>query len=88
MSTPPMERTGWQSVRTILEALILAALVWCGRTLILTGESMARMSVQLETLTAQMQGMPELGTRVTKLELRVEQHGADIQELRRLRDVR
>ena len=85
---PPMEKTGWQSVRTILEALILAALMWCGNSLITTGQRMAVMSNQMESISKQMAGMPELGTRVTKLELRVEQHSADIQELRRLRDVR
>lgn len=88
MNAPLLEKSGWQSVRTILEALILAALMWCGNSLISTGKTMAVLSDRMESMSKQMQGVPELGTRVTKLELRVEQHQSDIQELRQLRAVK
>lgn len=83
-----MEKHGWQSVRTILEGLILGALIWCGTQLIQTGKQIAVMTNQLEGMTRQLSGVPELGTRVAKLELQTEQNRQDIQELRRLRDLK
>lgn len=43
---------------------------------------------QLQNIQVQLSGVPELSTRVTRLELQTEQNKVDIQELRQLKGVR
>lgn len=43
---------------------------------------------QLSTISAQIAGVPALGTQVAELKVRVDQHDQDIRELKQLREVK
>lgn len=81
-------RPMWQSFRTLLEALILAALLWSAKTQIALGQQVAVMTSQLSTMNQSLAGVPELGTRVTKLEIVSDQSRQDIRELKQVRSLR
>jgi uncharacterized protein involved in exopolysaccharide biosynthesis len=62
------EARNWQSVRTILEAAILAALVWAANALTDTQKQIAVLQVNIANLQTQLAGVPQLEQRVTRLE--------------------
>jgi hypothetical protein len=69
-----------QSVRTILELLILAAVCWVGSTMLETQKQVAMVQVDVANIRQQLQlaDVPSLQQRVTRVEARL-----DAQENRR-----
>lgn len=63
----------WQSVRTVLEAAILAALLWAASALTETQRQIAVLQTNIANLQTQLAGVPQLEQRVTRLEAIAEQ---------------
>ena len=66
MSEP--SQRNWQSVRTILDGLILAGVIWLATSIQDQSRAIVRMQVQIETVQATLIDVSSLSTRVTKLE--------------------
>lgn len=60
---------GWNSVRTILEGLILAGILWMAQSMQQQATAMAKLQVQVDQLMVSVAGFPDLSTRVTRLEV-------------------
>lgn len=56
-------------VRTVLQGLILAGILWVGSSLTSQNTAIAKLQVQIEQLQLTMAGLPDLSTRVTRLEV-------------------
>lgn len=68
MNTPADGQRNWQSVRTVIEALILAALLWSAKALTETQTQIAVLQVDIANLRAQLAPVAGLDQRVTRLE--------------------
>lgn len=86
---------GWQSVRTILEALILAGILWLVRSTSAQSEAIVRLQTQLEgmqhdngALAQQLAAMPAMAREVDKLGLRADDHERRLSELEQVRKLR
>ncbi|TPG08330.1 hypothetical protein EAH88_11915 [Rhodanobacter glycinis] len=55
-------------VRTVLQGLILAGVLWVGTSLSSQNTAITKLQVQIEQLQMSIAGMPDLSSRVTKLE--------------------
>ncbi len=71
----------WQSVRTVLEGLILAGIIWLVRSTSIQSESIVRLQTQLESmqrdnsaLSAQLAQVPVIARQVDKMQLEVDGH--------------
>jgi hypothetical protein len=56
------------TLRTVLQGLILAGVLWVGSSLSSQNTAIAKLQVQIEQLQLSISGMPDLSSRVTKLE--------------------
>lgn len=72
----------WQSVRTLLEALILAALLWSAKTQVALLTQIAVLQDNVILLRSQLSDVGGLSTRVTRLEMQVESNRQAIADLR------
>jgi len=68
MAAQLSESRNWQSVRTVLEALILAALLWASKSLTETQTQLAVLQVDIANLRTQLAPLASLNERVTRLE--------------------
>lgn len=55
-------------VRTILQGLILAGILWLASSINAQNTAITRLQVQVEAVQASLSGIPDLNVRVTKLE--------------------
>lgn len=55
-------------MRMILQGLILAGVLWLAASISTQNSSIVKLQTQMETLQASLAGIPDLNTRVTKLE--------------------
>lgn len=58
----------WQSVRTVLEGMILLALVWSAKTLTDTQTQLAVLQVDIANLRTQLVPLATMDQRLTRLE--------------------
>lgn len=72
-----------QSLRTVLEMLILAALLWSGKTQMTLTTQIAVLQNNVNSLHSQLTDVPSLTVRMATLEMRVLQAERDLEELRR-----
>jgi len=61
----------WQSVRTVLEGLILAGIVWMASSMQQQIVSIAKLQEQMSQMSATLANIPDLTTRVTKVEMQL-----------------
>lgn len=55
-------------VRTILQGLILAGILWLASSINQQNTAITRLQVQIEGVQSSLAGIPDLSTRVTKME--------------------
>lgn len=55
-------------VRTILQGLILAGILWLANSINAQNTAITRLQVQVESVQASLSGIPDLNVRVTKIE--------------------
>lgn len=79
----------WLSARTIMEGLILAALLWMGSTSLDTQVKLGVLISQMETLKSQAAGqqpaIDSLNTRVTTNEIEIRNLKSSVEEVRAVR---
>lgn len=68
-----------ESVRTIIQGLILAGVLWVGGSIKSQSESIVELRTQVKTLQATLINVPDLTIRVTRLE-------SDVKDLARRQD--
>lgn len=68
MSNDVQNKDFGSSVRMILQGLILAGILWVGSSLNSQNVSIAKLQVQVDAVQALLSGIPDLNSRVTKLE--------------------
>lgn len=78
----------WQSLRTVLEAVIVALLLWTGRSLVTLQTQIAVVQADIQGLRGQLSDVPRLTSTVAELKVQVERDRADIAELRAVRNLR
>ncbi len=78
MSDLDVQQRNWQSVRTVLEALILAALLWSAKSQVALQTQIAVLQDNVLSLRAQLADVPGLTIRVTRLEVRQDQIERDL----------
>lgn len=88
MSDPRPDVRNWQSVRTVLEALILAALLWSAKVQMTVLTQMAVLQDNVISIRAQLADVPGLNQRTTTLEVKVAQAQQDITEMRQMRGLK
>jgi hypothetical protein len=71
----------WQSVRTVIELLILAGVLWLARSASEQGIQLAGVTVQIATLSGQMANVPGLTLEVAKDRVRLDEHERRINEI-------
>lgn len=76
--TDTQQQRNWQSVRTVLEGLILAVLVWTGSSLVGVKSQLAVLQVQVATIQTQLADLPAMRSRVDTLEVRVARNEQDL----------
>lgn len=76
------------SLLSIMEAVIIAGLIAMGTLIFQTREAVVRLTVQMETLQSQLANVPELSTRVSRAEVRIERIEKDVAELRDMRGLK
>ena len=70
-----------QSVRTIIELLILAGVIWLGSSANEQGKQLARMTEKLENVSAGVASVPVLTQRVAEDKVRLDEHERRINEI-------
>lgn len=55
-------------VRTVMQGLILAGILWLATSINQQNTAITRLQVQIEGVQASLAGIPDLSTRVTKME--------------------
>ena len=68
MSEQEMSVRNWNSVRTVIEALILAALLWSAKALTETQTQIAVLQTDIANLRVQLVPLAKMDQRVTRLE--------------------
>jgi hypothetical protein len=71
----------WQSIRTIIELLILAGVLWLANSANEQGKQLAGVTVQIATLSGQMANVPGLTLEVAKDRVRLDEHERRINEI-------
>lgn len=64
----PNQRIG-QSVRTVLDGLILAGVLWLASSIQSQSASIVKLQVQVQAVQMTLMDVPSIGTRVTRLEV-------------------
>jgi hypothetical protein len=81
----------WQSVRTVLEGLILAGICWLIRSTGMQGEAIIKLQTQFESQqqanASLISAMPSLARQVDKIQLQVDSHERRVSDLEQLRRV-
>lgn len=75
------EARNWQSVRVVIEGLILAALLWTAKVQVTLLTQVAVMQADVTALRAQLADVPTLSTRMSRLEVKVENNERAIERL-------
>lgn len=82
----------WQSVRTLLEALILVGVIWLGssaqeqaKATVQTQTQMSAMRDEIRDLRDQLNGVPQIARGMAKIEVRMDEHERRINELEQVR---
>lgn len=73
------------SLISIMEAVIIAGLVAMGTLIFQTREAVVKLTVQMEILQSQLADVPELTTRMSRAEVRIERLEKDVDEVRDMR---
>lgn len=68
----------WQSIRTVMEGLILAVLVWTGSSLVAVKSQLAVLQVQVATIQTQLADLPAMRSKIDTLEVRVARNERDL----------
>lgn len=76
------------SLISIMEAVIIAGMIATGTLIFQTREAVVKLTLQMEMLQSQLAGVPELSTRVSRAEVRVEHLEKEVKELRDMRGLR
>lgn len=74
-----------QMVRGILEAIIVATLLWTGTSLIALREQNAAMQVQLSTIQSQLIDVPSMKLKLAEHQIEINRMKEDIKETRSVR---
>lgn len=77
-----------QKVRGVLEAVIVAALLWTGSSLIALREQNAVMHAQLTMIQTQLLDVPSMKLQLTKHEIEIERLKEDVKETRSVKGLR
>lgn len=78
----------WQSVRTVLEAIIVALLLWSGRSMVTLQTQIAVVQSDISVLRGQLADVPQMSTRLSRLEVQVENDRQRLNELQQLRGLK
>lgn len=70
-----------RSIRTILELLILAGIMWLANSANEQGKQLAGVTVQIATLSGQMTNVPGLTLSVAQDKVRLDEHERRINEI-------
>lgn len=71
----------WQSIRTVIELLILAGVLWLANSANEQGKQLAGVTVQIATLSGQMANVPALTLNVAQDKVRLDEHERRINEI-------
>jgi hypothetical protein len=78
----------WQSIRTILEALILGGVVWLGNSAIEQGKNTVELQAKLTAMTDELRGLstqlsdiPAISRSMAKIEVKLDEHERRISRL-------
>jgi len=71
----------WQSVRTVIELLILAGVLWLANSANEQGKQLVGINVQIATLSGQMANVPALTLNVAQDKVRLDEHERRINEI-------
>jgi hypothetical protein len=78
----------WQSVRTILEGLILVGVLWLGNSAVDQGKTAVELQAKLVALTDELRGLsaqlsdiPALSRSMAKIEVKLDEHDRRISRL-------
>lgn len=77
-----------QKVRGILEAVIVAALLWTGSSLIALREQNAVMHAQLTMIQTQLLDVPSMKLQLTRHDIEIERLKEDMKETRSVKGLR
>lgn len=75
------EARNFQSVRVILEGLILVGIVWLGSSVQESKMATVQMQTQIANLSAQLAGVPDLSRQVAQMQVTQSEHDRRIQAL-------
>jgi len=89
---PSQHQRNWQSVRTVLEGLILLGVVWLGSSAQEQSKAMVQAQTQvlalrddIRELHKQLEDVPVLTREIAKLEVRADEHERRIHEIEQTR---
>jgi hypothetical protein len=85
MSEVEQNVRNWQSVRTIIELLILAGVLWLANSANEQGKQLVAINVQIATLSGQMANVPDLTLKVAESKVRLDEHDRRILSLETVR---
>ena len=77
-----------QSLRTILEFVIVGLLAWTGKSLLALTTQMAVVESKVTDLSDKLNDVPTLSREVAELKVRVDAHDDAIKEVRQMRGLR
>src|SRR5690242_299201 len=80
MTEPQAQNLG-QSVRTIIELLILAGVIWLASSSNEQGKQLAKMAEQISNLSSGVASVPVLTQRVAEDKVRLDEHERRINEI-------
>jgi hypothetical protein len=94
-SAPASGQRNWQSVRTVLEALILTAIIVLYQSMSEQAKFATRMDVQMSAvrddmsnLRVQLNDVPQIARGMAKIEVRLDEHERRLNELEQVRRLR
>lgn len=82
MSDVEVQQRNWNSVRVVLEGLILAALLWSAKSQVTLQTQIAVLQDNVLAMRSQLADVPGLADRVSRLEVQVDRNRADLNEVR------
>jgi hypothetical protein len=88
MSEPDGNTRNWQSVRTVIELLILAGVLWLANSANEQGKVLAGVTVQIATLSGQMANVPNLTLSVAQDKVRLDEHERRINEIEQAKKIK
>jgi hypothetical protein len=88
MSESDGNTRNWQSVRTVIELLILAGVLWLANSANEQGKVLAGVTVQIATLSGQMANVPNLTLSVAQDKVRLDEHERRINEIEQAKKIK